>query len=199
MKVFEPVQQREFPPYVWHSDMFSDPECKALILAGEAKVLEPGSIGNGIDGQHEIKDTYRQVKTCRLYPEDAPWAFDRVVEKVNATNRDYFRFDITWLHEGLTFLRYDFDPAHPGKYEWHQDTGGGISSLRKLSMTCQLSSPEDYDGCRLRLFSNCDFDPDHVNRGDAMIFPSYLPHCVTPITRGRRYALVAWVGGPQFR
>lgn len=198
MRTYQPNQNREYPPYVWYGDMFSPPECDALIQIGESQPLGSGSIGNGFDGQNVVNDDYRQVLTRAIMPDEVPWAFDRVVEKTEATNREHFRFDLTGLHEGLIFLRYDFADK-PGKYEWHQDIGGGVSSLRKLSMTCQLSQPDDYDGCRLHLFTNCDFDPGHVNRGDAVIFPSYLPHCVTPITRGRRYALVAWVGGPQFR
>lgn len=30
-------------------------------------------------------------------------------------------------------------------------------------------------------------------------FPSYTMHRVTPVTRGVRKALVAWVNGPDFR
>lgn len=198
MRTFQPPQQREVPPYVWHEAMFSPPECQALIRLGEAKGLTQGAIGNGIDGKFEVNDSYRQVRTSRLMPEDAPWAFDRIVERTDSTNREHFRYDITGMYEGLTFLRYDFEEGKPGKYDWHQDIGGGICSLRKLSMSAQLSDPSEYDGCRLRLFTNMDFDPGRVALGDAVIFPSYLPHCVTPITRGRRYALVAWIGGPQF-
>lgn len=199
MTTFSPQQQREFPPYVWHQAMFSPPECEALVALGESGPLGGGAIGNGIDGQFEVKPGYRCVQTRQIQEYEAPWAFARIAERTQATNNEHFRFDLTGLHEGLTFLRYDYDEQQPGKYEWHQDIGGGICSLRKLSMTCQLSPPEEYDGCRLRLYTNCDFDPGHVGLGDAVIFPSYLPHCVTPITRGRRYALVAWVGGPQFR
>jgi len=31
-----------------------------------------------------------------------------------------------------------------------------------------------------------------------LIFPSYLWHRVTPVTKGIRKSLVAWVIGPQF-
>jgi predicted 2-oxoglutarate/Fe(II)-dependent dioxygenase YbiX len=31
------------------------------------------------------------------------------------------------------------------------------------------------------------------------MFPSWTPHCVSNITRGTRYALVAWVHGTPFR
>jgi PKHD-type hydroxylase len=194
-----PPMQRETPPYIWYNRLFSAPECAELIRLGESKALEAGSIGNGVDGQTVTDEDYRCVKTSALAPEEVPWAYERLRDRVAATNTDWFRYDINGFHEQLIFLRYDFDPVKPGKYLWHQDIGGGMSSLRKLSTVTQLSDPADYDGCRLRLFSNMDSDPGKVERGDTLIFPSYLPHCVTPITRGTRYSLVSWVTGPAFR
>lgn len=194
-----PPLQKEIPPYVWHNRMFSAPECEALIRLGESKTLNDGRIGNGIESTTVVDVNYRCVKDCSLLPEEVPWAYERLRDRVASSNGEYFRYDVNGFHENLIFLRYDFDPEHPGKYKWHQDIGGGMSSLRKLSTVTQLSEPTDYDGCRLKLFTNAEFEPNRIERGDTVIFPSYLPHCVTPIERGRRYALVSWVTGPQFR
>jgi PKHD-type hydroxylase len=194
-----PPQQKETPPYVWFNRLFSAPECAELIRVGEASALEPGKIGAGDPDTIIVNPDYRQVLTCALMDHQVPWAYERLRDKATLANGDYFRYDLSGLHEHLVFLRYDFDPEKPGKYEWHQDIGGAMSSLRKLSTVTQLSDPFDYEGCRLHMFSNRDFDPGHVERGDTMIFPSYLPHCVTPIMRGRRYSLVSWITGPAFR
>lgn len=35
-------------------------------------------------------------------------------------------------------------------------------------------------------------------RGSGVLFPSFLAHQVTPVTRGLRRSLVAWAYGPQF-
>jgi PKHD-type hydroxylase len=35
--------------------------------------------------------------------------------------------------------------------------------------------------------------------GDALVFPSFLRHRVTPVSRGVRYSLVTWIEGPQWR
>jgi PKHD-type hydroxylase len=197
-----PPQKKEVPPYIWWEQLFSPPECAEIIRIGESKVLMDGQIGNGMDGQTETNRSYRCVKTCAITPEDAAWAYQRLTLRVAAANYDHFQYDLCGMHEQLVFLRYD-EPLtsddQPGHYNWHQDIGGGMSSLRKLSTVTQLSDPRDYDGCRLRLFTNTDFDPEKIQRGDTLVFPSYLPHCVTPITRGTRYSLVSWVTGPAFR
>jgi len=194
-----PPFQKEVPPYVFFERMFSPPECDALIRLGESKAMEPGAIGNGLNGEYVVNPDYRKVLNINITPDEASWAYERLRNNTAGANFDHYRYDIIGFHEQLILLRYDYDAEKPGKYNWHQDIGGGQSSLRKLSTVTQLSEPADYDGCRLRLFTSNDFDPEKIQRGDTVIFPSYLPHMVTPITRGRRYSLVSWVTGPAFR
>jgi PKHD-type hydroxylase len=194
-----PPMQKEFPPYVWFPAMLSPPECKEIIRIGESRQLEAGKIGNGINSE-SIEDTnYRCVQTSAITDDDAPWLYQKLRDHVIRTNVDFFRMDIHGFFEHLVFLKYTYDPEKPGKYNWHQDIGGGMSSLRKLSTVTQLSDPADYEGGRLHLFTNKDLDPEHIAMGDTIIFPSYLPHCVTPLERGVRYSLVSWVTGPQYR
>ena len=35
--------------------------------------------------------------------------------------------------------------------------------------------------------------------GDMIIFPSFIDHKVSPVTKGIRYSIVAWFGGPPFK
>jgi len=81
-----------------------------------------------------------------------------------------------------------------------------IGKVRKLSMTVNLNLPGDYDGGNL-LF---DFGPHNDGeqfheceevrpQGSIIIFPSFIPHCVSPVTRGRRYSLVLWTLGDPWK
>ena len=81
-------------------------------------------------------------------------------------------------------------------YDWHTDIGLGMASTRKISITVNLN--DNYEGGNLQFFSDktYEFNPP---RGDAIAFPSFLPHRVTPITKGERWSLVAWIGGQPFR
>jgi PKHD-type hydroxylase len=74
-------------------------------------------------------------------------------------------------------------------------------SVRKLSISIQLTNPEEYEGGELKLY---DGDEDKTNvmdktQGTLIIFPSYVLHEVMPVTKGTRNSLVAWVTGPQFK
>ena len=78
--------------------------------------------------------------------------------------------------------------------------------VRKLSMTLNLTDPDDYKGGDLKF----DFGP-HAGRGrfktckeirprgSIIIFPSFIHHQVTPVTSGTRYSLVIWSLGKPFR
>ena len=42
-------------------------------------------------------------------------------------------------------------------------------------------------------------DKGKREQGCCTVFPSYVLHQVTPVTKGTRYSLVAWIGGPDFK
>jgi PKHD-type hydroxylase len=62
----------------------------------------------------------------------------------------------------------------------------------------QLTDPSEYEGGNLQV---CDGTIHNVRkqRGLVAAFPSYTLHQVTPVTKGSRQSLVAWITGPSFR
>tara|TARA_Y100001972_G_scaffold1023_1_gene1151 strand:+ start:469 stop:1143 length:675 start_codon:yes stop_codon:yes gene_type:complete len=84
-----------------------------------------------------------------------------------------------------------------------------IGLCRKISVTINLSDPLDYDGGDLWLtkhpqdsrineletFTN----PSFRDKGAVVVFPSWVRHRVTPVTRGTRYSAVCWFNGPPLR
>jgi PKHD-type hydroxylase len=81
-----------------------------------------------------------------------------------------------------------------------------IGKVRKLSMTINLNAPGEYDGGNLKF----DFGPHFTGKrfheceeirpqGSLIVFPSFIYHQVTPITRGTRYSLVLWILGKPFK
>ena len=47
----------------------------------------------------------------------------------------------------------------------------------------------------LETFTN----PSFRDKGAVVVFPSWVRHRVTPVTRGTRYSAVAWFNGPPLR
>ena len=71
-------------------------------------------------------------------------------------------------------------------------------------MTVNLTDPTTYDGGDLMFdFGSNDEGKITVNeareQGSVIIFPSFLYHCISPVTRGIRYSLVNWTLGRPFK
>lgn len=199
MRVILPPELPHFEKYYRYAACFSPPECAELIKMAEAKGMVPGTIGNGANSVPQIDPAYRQVMTARILPEDAQWAFDNLIQKVTWANAEY-RFNLHGMYEDIGIMRYDEPTAEQpaGHYRWHQDFGGGIYSRRKISIVSLLSSPTDFTGGELHLFNESDQAADLSQQGDMVMFPSWTSHCVTEVTKGQRYSLVAWVAGKRF-
>ena len=83
-------------------------------------------------------------------------------------------------------------------YGWHVDGGGGGPS-RKLSLVLQLTDPSQYEGGNLEIMTSSNPEQVRKQRGIIAAFPSYVMHQVTPVTKGSRQSLVAWISGPRFK
>ena len=71
-------------------------------------------------------------------------------------------------------------------------------SVRKLSMSCLLTDPSEFEGGNLQVqTSDTPYDVK-LEKGDIVIFPSYVLHRVSPVTKGVRHSLVAWANGSAF-
>lgn len=189
--------------YTGANRMLSPPECQYLI--GYALTLGFGSAAIGNPAHSRVDESYRCAQVAILpFASPIAWLYERLNDRTQAVNDGDYHFDLAGLLEPLQLIRYDA-PLLPGDeaghYDWHQDFGADYMSRRKLSICAQLSSPADYEGGRLTIM-----DPGpkplggiYLEQGAAVVFPSWMPHCVTPLTRGTRYSLVAWVHGSPFR
>jgi hypothetical protein len=84
-------------------------------------------------------------------------------------------------------------------YGRHTDWSNGAAKHRKISMTCQLSSPKNYDGGAVTLYAGPESQDISRQQGAATLWPSWTLHEVQPITRGVRYSLTAWAHGTPYR
>ena len=108
-----------------------------------------------------------------------------------------WRFEISGFNEHLQYTRYD--AADKDFYGWHTDGSvKGDGPPRKLSLTIQLSDPNDYEGGDFQLHGT-KLSTVAKERGLTVCFPSYTLHQVTPVTKGVRKSLVVWLVGPPFK
>lgn len=182
-------------PYV-APKIFSDEECDRIIVLSDE--LSPMDGGTAFGGDLKTSTTHRDSSIKWLMPgPDTAWVFERIRDAVNGVN-NFFKFEFDGF-KGIQIARYGIG----GHYIWHSDLGVGLNSRRKLSISVQLSAPEDYDGGELefQILQDEHNEPLKVGkeRGSTIFFPSYMTHRVTPVTRGTRWSLVTWINGPPFR
>jgi PKHD-type hydroxylase len=155
-----------------------------------AQAREPGGTGGERDALRRSNVRWLNFEPANI------WVYQRLASLVATANAKHFRFDLTGLGEAAQLARYE--ASNEGHYDWHQDFGTPIS--RKLSITVQLSDPSTYEGGDLQIFRVAGNEQSAPReRGTAIVFPAYQLHRVTPVTRGARHSLVAWVSGPAFR
>ena len=180
------------PPSMFASDVaritraFSRSECGEIIAlsAGLQRHKDGFSNSGEVRGASDV---------CWLKTEAAPaWLVERVRD-ILADAAVQFAFDISYPIEDLKLMKY----RRNQRVAWHVDCGGGLTSTRKLTFTALLSAPEEFTGGVLTVAGY----PNelHRNIGDVVIFPSFLAHKVTTVTRGTRHTMIAWAHGTPFR
>lgn len=139
----------------------------------------------------------RKSRVVFINPEGLEWVYERMSDVIKDANSRYFNFDLWGFQEGLQFAEYK---APGGRYETHVDRAMG-TACRKLSTVLLLSDEDQYKGGDLQLMPAGDKHPTPLTRkrGSLIMFPSFIPHRVTPVTKGVRHSLVGWVMGPQFK
>jgi|9_EtaG_2_1085328.scaffolds.fasta_scaffold00121_29 PKHD-type hydroxylase len=124
--------------------------------------------------------------------ENNQWV-DALICTAAITANDQFQLNLSGLVERPQLLKYH---APSRGYDWHTDIGHGDHSTRKISISIILN--DGYEGGDMGFFSTGEtlITPD---RGMAVCFPAFMPHRVTPVTKGIRWSLVCWVSGDPFR
>jgi PKHD-type hydroxylase len=174
----------------WNGAISPD-ECKQIIAYGNTHELDQGeTVGN------LYASDLRKAELTWLSPHgELEWLARRLTDVIQEVNRQYFGFDLYGMVEGFQFTKYE---APSGNHSLHMDSSPGIT-VRKLSLSLQLSAPSDYEGGELEVVTGKTPEVASKEQGSITIFPSYVLHEVKPVTSGTRYSLVAWVTGPAFK
>lgn len=191
MAIEQQKELPEFQPFATAAGILTDAEIDRLI-AEHAPLLAEGKLAPG--------NTNPQIRRSRVVmlgmEEKYAWLYQRLWTAAQECNRLFFCVDIAGVEANVQLARYD--SSNLGFYDWHTDFAG-VRPLRKISISVQLSRPEDYDGGDLELMYGIRPQTLDKTRGAFIAFPSFMLHRVTPVTRGTRWSLVAWILGNRWR
>jgi PKHD-type hydroxylase len=206
--------------YYYFQNALTPKFCDEIIKYGISQQEELALTGEQNDklnkdkklSKKNLKDLKKKRDSNVVWLNDC-WIYKEIQPYINKANKlAGWNFDWDWS-ESCQFTKYKLNQF----YDWHCDSWEGayankddpdtFGKIRKLSVTCSLSAPEDYEGGELEFdFRNMDPDKPTIRkcaeispRGSVVVFPSHVWHRVKPVTKGTRYSLVIWNLGYPFR
>ncbi len=198
--MIHPLQHGDIPPhqsdltnFYRYNGAFSDEDIYAVTQLAEGSQLSPGTAGGQVN-----PDYRRQNITWLENHSETAWIYAKVAQMIEGANQ-LWGFNLDGMREGFQFGQYKSEEK--GFYDWHLDmgTGASIQSHRKISVVVQLSDRSKFTGGELQFMTGKSVINSEMNRGDVILFPSYMLHRVTPVTEGERYSLVLWAHGRRFQ
>ena len=174
-------------------------EKKQIALTGDYKTED-------LKDNEKLKSLKKQ-RDCNIKWLDKKWLYDLMHPFIMDVNSSAgWNFDVNFT-EKAQFTIYGKNQYYgwhhdqfenPHNYPQYPDMNGKI---RKLSMSILLNDPKEYEGGVL------EFDTPNglfqckelIQKGSLVIFPSFIKHRVTPITKGKRLSLVSWTLGYPYR
>ena len=189
--------------WYWAAEL-PDKVCAAIIEEGELATKETAKVAG-----KQVREDIRKSDVSWIQPlwlRNLLWSYTMQANLEAGWNFKISRFE--------TF-QYTTYRAPGGHYDWHIDNafpykdGPNKGLIRKLSLTIQLSDPEDYEGGMFEqriLRKNDEGDLNAITnslesikpRGSLLVFPGFVYHRVMPVTKGTRRSLVAWAVGTPF-
>ena len=173
------------------------PDHVCNVLLSNYTNWQTGKINSGRGGE-EVTSRSSDV----IWIKEEFWlsTFFKIMSDINGWSG--LNFDITGVQD-LQLTRY---VAPAGHYDFHIDGNGytrppNNNLVRKLSASVLLTDPKNFEGGEFEFkFGNnsTDFTVD-MDKGDIILFPSYILHRVRPVTKGTRYSLVIWACGKPLR
>jgi PKHD-type hydroxylase len=181
--------------YYWFKDGFSKSEIDIILENMKSLPFQEALVAAGSEG-----DELHQVRKSEIkwVPQNVhyKWIYERLAKLIIEANEALWQFDLTGILDSIQFTVYHEGGGH---YNWHLDIGPRELSWRKISLTIQMSEDEDYEGGELEFMKGPNAIKAPRGKGVVVIFPSYLLHRVSPVSKGTRKSMVLWVGGGRYK
>lgn len=170
--------------------------CDDIIKVADQQQQEEATTQDGLN---------EKVRNSRITWLADRWIYDWIDSYIVQVNKEVgWNFDFIGA-EQIQFTRY----LEGQFYGWHQDSNFKEQHERKISVVIPLSDSEDYEGGDLQFYDSLQRpeakdsrimkDENTRTRGSIIIFPSYIFHRVTKVTKGQRLSIVLWYKGEKWK
>jgi PKHD-type hydroxylase len=171
------------------SKLFSKEECDTILSTSciEELWLPSTVVGN---------TNFHQSKRQKLRGDTAGFPFLNIRDVTKNANIEIYDFSL------LGIIDQDFPQvfkySETDFYKMHVDLNP-MAPSRKLTFIINLSDPAECTGGNIE-FLNVDTTAMSIEeQGSCLIFPSYTPYSISPITVGSKYFIIGHVHGALFK
>jgi len=204
-------------------------DTSGTTFGGEEKQKNPNAVSQGDKTLSEIKDKKTYIRDSEVSWLTDKWLYELILPYVSKANKNAgWNYDWD-LSESFQFTKYGLgglygwhtDCGTDKHASYHRRIPGltveekdknyttdykTVGKIRKISVTINLNKPGEYEGGNLKFDYGPHFKGERYKecteirpQGSIIVFPSYIHHQVTPITKGTRYSLVLWNLGNPFK
>jgi predicted 2-oxoglutarate/Fe(II)-dependent dioxygenase YbiX len=183
-----------FAPALMVPRVFSFELCDFLVQFYE----QQGGVDSGfqfdIDGKTTTLSNWR-LKRRKDVPVNVPEVRElirtQVVRRVLPQIERYFQFQATRMDRYIVAC---YDSEDGGHFHRHRDNVNAGAQHRRFALSINLNN--NFEGCDLMFpeFGRKGYRP---SEGGALVFSCGALHQVTPVTKGRRYAFLAFLYGEE--
>jgi len=186
---------RVHPHYVVYNGPFTNEELDRICNLMDQRPTERGRDR----GNFRISD----ISWIDLNTENS-WIFEKLNPAFERMNDEHFQYNLTG-YDHIQYSTYSGDKN--GRYDWHMDMVYGAMppqqpENRKMSVSLMLNQEGiDFEGGSFEVNGSSEHRAEKVplNKGQLVMFPSFLIHRVAPVTKGIRKSLVIWIVGPKLK
>ena len=169
--------------------LFTEEACKEIIEICESNRSDI------------LRDSPAPFKKSKTHITDIDYFGDilsKYFKYTHEINRNFFGFDL--FADPPLGINYNVYAGKDNEYPYHRDCNTpGSSSDSKLTAILNISD-EPYEGGEFYMYFGEDKLIDEINQpGTLLVFPSFIFHKVTPVTKGTRRTISTWFQGPAFK
>lgn len=173
----------------WGTDGHRSRVVDYVILSGETIASADDFHRLAVAARRRPRDPLRPV-TLDFDPAEDPALYARAQAAVEKANIQ-FGFHLDRWQQPLRFNVY----SEGQRFLWHMDHTAHDNS--KLAMIHPICAAER--GGALYLLLGGTATRVDVPLGSTVVFPAFVPHCVSTVTQGARVVLAGWASGDPFR
>ena len=195
--------------YRYKPKAISPQNCHKIIEASKHLKTQKGTIWARREKKELGPRLRPSIRKASISFTNESWVYDLINPFIHEFNkRAGWNFQWDWNEDAQITCYTKGD-----HYTWHPDQNAHPylsdhihlnNKIRKLSLTLQLSDPADYKGGNLEFIWLQKGKPvierklELKEQGTIIVFPSFVTHRVTPVTKGKRWSLVNWSVGRTF-